>query len=102
MIVVADTGALFALYDADDVHHEEVRRFFEEHDGPLLVPTAILGELDYLLRENLGVDAELDFLPACKVAPSSSRRAALGTDVDRCVECSSAIATWISGWPIVP
>jgi uncharacterized protein len=60
--VVADSGALFALYDADDKHHEAVRKVVNEVRGPLLVPTAILAELDYLLRHYLGVEAELAFL----------------------------------------
>lgn len=30
--------------------------------GAIIVPTVILAELDYLLREFLGVDAKLDFL----------------------------------------
>lgn len=62
MTVIADTGGLYALYDADDAHHHGVRRVVEQERGPLIVPMAILGELDYLLREFLGIDAELAFL----------------------------------------
>ncbi len=62
MTLVADTGALYALYDADDDHHEAVVVAQERERGPIVVPMAILGELDYLLRELLGVEAELDFL----------------------------------------
>lgn len=61
-MIVADSGALYALYDADDVHHEAVRRIVEAEREPIIVPVAILGEVDYLLREFLGVEAELDFL----------------------------------------
>jgi uncharacterized protein len=60
--LVADTGGLYALFDADDAHHQAVRRVVEQERGAILVPVPILGELDYLLREFLGVDAELDFL----------------------------------------
>ena len=59
-VLVAESGALYALYDADDDHHGAVAAVHER--GPIVVPMAILGELDYLLREFLGVDAELDFL----------------------------------------
>jgi len=62
MTLVADSGALYALYDADDSHHAAVRQVLEAERGPIIVPTAILAEVDYLLREFLGVDAELDFL----------------------------------------
>ncbi len=62
MTVVADTGALYALYDADDVHHADVRRVIEDERGPIIIPVVILAELDYLLRGFLGIGAELDFL----------------------------------------
>lgn len=63
MTVIADSGALYALYDADDQHHLAVREVAESlrGAGPLVVPAAILAEVDYLLREFLGVEAELDF-----------------------------------------
>ncbi|HSF19289.1 MAG TPA: PIN domain-containing protein [Vicinamibacteria bacterium] len=62
MSLVADTGGLYALYDADDAHHAAIREIIQKEPGPIIVPSAVLGELDYLLREFLGVDAELDFL----------------------------------------
>ena len=62
MTLIADTGGLYALYDADDKHHNAVCRVIEQERGPLIVPMAILGELDYLLREFLSIDAELAFL----------------------------------------
>lgn len=62
MALVADTGALYALYDADDLHHAAVRQVVESERGPIIIPTVILAELGYLLREFLGVEAELDFL----------------------------------------
>jgi predicted nucleic acid-binding protein len=60
--VVADSGALYALYDADDRHHDAVKRAVAAARGPILVPAVLLAEVDYLLREYLGIDAELDFL----------------------------------------
>lgn len=62
MALVADTGGLYALFDADDAHHQAAARIVEAERGLLFVPVVVLGELDYLLREYLGVEAELDFL----------------------------------------
>ncbi|MCX8050097.1 MAG: PIN domain-containing protein [Methylohalobius sp.] len=62
MALVADTGALYALYDADDRHHAAVRQVVENERGPIVIPVVILAELDYLLRQFLSVRAELDFL----------------------------------------
>ena len=55
MAVIADSGAIYALYDAADTHHARVRDVVEHERGPLVVPMAILAEVDYLLREFLGV-----------------------------------------------
>jgi hypothetical protein len=62
MAVVADSGALYALYDASDAHLLSVRDVVENEPGAIIVPIAILAEVDYLHREYLGVSAELDFL----------------------------------------
>lgn len=63
MILAADSGALYALFDADDRHHPDVTAAVMAQPMPVIVVSAaILGEVDYLLREFLGVDAELDFL----------------------------------------
>ncbi|MBW8875480.1 MAG: PIN domain-containing protein [Acidobacteria bacterium] len=62
MILVVDSGAVYALFDADDLHHSAVRKVVDSHQGPLIIPVAILAEIDYLLLTNLGVQAELDFL----------------------------------------
>ncbi len=62
MALVADSGAIYALYDAGDRHHSAVRKVVEKERGPILIPMAVLAELDYLLREFLGLEAEVDFL----------------------------------------
>jgi len=87
MTVVADSGALYALYDSADRHHRPVREVVESLLGttPLVVPTAILAEVDYLLREFLGVDAELDFLDSLS-AGSFSREPLTPGDLEACRE----------------
>ena len=62
MAVVADSGGIYALYDIADVHHVAVRHAVENDSGPIVVPVAILAELDYMLRTHLGVEAETAFL----------------------------------------
>ena len=85
MTLIADSGALYALYDADDQHHLRVRSVLEAYRGPIVVPTAILAELDYLLREFLNIEAELDFLESLQngaflLEPFTS------SDLERCRE----------------
>lgn len=105
MSLVADTGGLYALYDADDAHHAAVRGIIQKEPGPIIVPSAVLGELDYLLREFLGVDAELDFLDgltsgALRLEPMtpadvvrSRELVAMYRDLDLGLVDSSVIAT---------
>ena len=62
MALVADSGALYALYDSRDQNHRAVRQAVENEPGAIIVPVVILGELDYLLRVRIGVLAELRLL----------------------------------------
>jgi hypothetical protein len=57
MSLIADSGALYALYDAEDNYHGAVRRVIESEEGPIVVPMAILAELDDLLRDFVGISA---------------------------------------------
>jgi predicted nucleic acid-binding protein len=60
-VIVADTGAIVALVDADDRHHRALRRLFESAPDSWLLPWAILPEVDYLLAEHVGVRARERF-----------------------------------------
>ena len=62
MALIADSGGIYALYDASDRNHRAVRRAVEAEPGPLVLPSPVLGEIDYLLRMRIGVEAELRFL----------------------------------------
>jgi uncharacterized protein len=57
-VIVADTGAIVALVDADDRHHASLRRLFEADPDAWLLPWAILPEVDYLLAEHVGARAQ--------------------------------------------
>jgi len=88
--VIADTGALYALFDKNDQDHGRVRDALDHVSGAILVPTAILGELDYLLREWLGVDAELAFLASLRVGAFRLEEI---TTAD-CVRCEELLRTY--------
>jgi uncharacterized protein len=62
MALICDTGAIYAMYDADDAEHARVRAAVETEPGPLLLPVILMAEIDYLLTRRLGIDAALDFL----------------------------------------
>lgn len=61
-MIVADTGAILALLDANEEHHLVLRRHYEAHPGAWVLPWAILPEIDYLVARELGAVAELAFL----------------------------------------
>lgn len=56
-MIVADTGAIIALIDADDRHHEVLSELFEKDPGAWILPWAILPEVDYLVTRYLGTAA---------------------------------------------
>jgi predicted nucleic acid-binding protein len=61
-LIVADTGAIIALIDADDRHHRELRRVFEKDPDAWVLPWAILPEVDYLVGAHVGSRAQEAFL----------------------------------------
>jgi predicted nucleic acid-binding protein len=61
-VIVADTGAVVALVDADDRHHPQLRRLFEKDPDAWILPWAILPEVDYLLGAHVSARAEERFV----------------------------------------
>jgi uncharacterized protein len=61
-MIVADTGAVYALVDSRDRHHRGLRKLFESDPDAWVLPWAILPEVDYLLGKRLGQRVEEDFL----------------------------------------
>jgi uncharacterized protein len=61
-MIVADTGAVYALVDSRDRHHRGLRKLFESDPDAWVLPWAILPEVDYLLGKRLGQSVEEDFL----------------------------------------
>ena len=62
MPLIAASGAVYALYDARDRHHARVAEVVKNENGALVIPMAILAEIDYLLRVRLGSRAVGRFL----------------------------------------
>lgn len=62
MIVVADTGPLFALVDADDAWHKRVTSWWKASSRNVVVPVTVLPEVAYLLAQRIGVAAEEAFI----------------------------------------
>lgn len=60
-MIVADTGAIVALVDADDRYHRALRAVYEHDPDAWVLPWAILPEVDYLLAEHVGSRAEEAF-----------------------------------------
>jgi predicted nucleic acid-binding protein len=61
-VIVADTGAILALIDADDRHHEALLAVYDAGPDAWILPWAILPEVDYLLLTHVGVAAEVAFV----------------------------------------
>jgi predicted nucleic acid-binding protein len=61
-VIVADTGAILALLDADEQHHAVLRREYERAPESWLLPWAILPEVDYLAATRLGEQVARAFL----------------------------------------
>lgn len=61
-MIVADTGAIIALIDADDRHHHAVRELFEDDPAAWVLPWSILAEVDYLLGAHVSSQAQRAFL----------------------------------------
>jgi hypothetical protein len=85
MPLLLDTGALYALADADDDWHIPVRDFLKRERQSLLVPVTVIPEVAYLMRKRLGAAVETRFaesLAADEVAVENLT----ARDLARCAE----------------
>jgi hypothetical protein len=57
-MIIADTGALLALFDRTDQHHDDIRLLYEDNPDAWVLPWAILPEVDYLTATHLGPRAQ--------------------------------------------
>jgi uncharacterized protein len=61
-MLLCDTGVLLAAGNVKDQAHRTCLRLLRQADGPLLVPSPVLGEIGYLLQSRVGPQAEVTFL----------------------------------------
>jgi predicted nucleic acid-binding protein len=61
-MLLCDTGVLLAAGNLKDHAHNACLRLLRETEGPLLVPSPVLGEIGYLLQSRVGPQAEVTFL----------------------------------------
>lgn len=75
MIVVVDTGPLYAAADEDDADHDRCLAALEDRQHHLVVPALIVAEASYLVGSRLGPATEARFLRGLETldveAPSS-------------------------------
>lgn len=64
MTVIADTGPLYALVDADDEWHDRVVEWWRANREPVVVPVCVLPEVCYLLHTRISQQAEAVFVRA--------------------------------------
>jgi predicted nucleic acid-binding protein len=61
-MLLCDTGVLLAAGNVKDHAHQACLKLLRQAEGPLLVPSPVLGEIGYLLQSRVGPPAEVAFL----------------------------------------
>ncbi|MDQ2813086.1 MAG: PIN domain-containing protein [Actinomycetota bacterium] len=61
-MLLCDTGVLLAAGNVKDHAHRACLNLLRQAEGPLLVPSPVLGEIGYLLQSRVGPQAEVAFL----------------------------------------
>ena len=85
MPLLLDTGALYALADADDDWHIPVRDLLKAERQSLLVPVTVIPEVAYLMRKRLGAAVETRFAESLAASEMAIENLAL-RDLVRCAE----------------
>jgi hypothetical protein len=57
-MILADTGAMLALIDRNDRHHEPLAAIYRANPDGWVLPWAILPEVDYLVASEIGPHAQ--------------------------------------------
>ena len=85
MALIVDTSAIVAMYDRDAARRRAVELVYRLVDGPLVIPVAMLAEVEYMLRSRLGAAASLNFLELLSNG-TFDLEPLLPEDIERCRE----------------
>lgn len=61
MSILLDTGVVYAYYDRSDAWHARARKLIESEHRGLILPAAVIPEIDWLLGQRLGRRSRLTF-----------------------------------------
>jgi predicted nucleic acid-binding protein len=61
-MLLCDTGVLLAAGNVKDQAHGACLELLRRSEGPLLIPSPVMGEMGYLLQSRVGPRAEVTFL----------------------------------------
>jgi uncharacterized protein len=64
MLVVLDTGPLYAALDRDDDDHEACAELLRRQDLRPVIPALVVAEVSYLAASRLGAEVEATFVSA--------------------------------------
>jgi predicted nucleic acid-binding protein len=62
MALVLDTGVIIAAYDPGDRHYAACAKLLQAADEMLIVPSPVIPEADYFLRQAFGARALTEFI----------------------------------------
>ena len=62
MTFIADSNFVYALYNANDIHHQDAMSFLSQNTEVMLVPDVVLPEVGYLIVRDIGHSGMQTFL----------------------------------------
>ena len=62
MTFIADSNFVYALYNANDIHHQDGMSLLSQNTEVMLVPDVVLPEVSYLIARDIGHSGMQTFL----------------------------------------
>ena len=89
MALVLDANVLYSILDRSQPRHLDCVRLIEESNEPLLIPTAVMAEVDYFISQRLHVGVLIALLHDVEIG-NFAFTDVLPEDQDRITELVSA------------